>query len=113
MARAWSTISSKVIADPPTLWHLCPGSATSVMVGTLGKEHREYTRNKEEWQEKSYRSAGTLTLGRPGAVGTASENKLWYAARSHLNARPPEQLRLTDPTVGTLSPSRHVSRSGS
>ena len=51
---------------PSTALALGPGSATFVKVGSLGKEHREYTRNMEPWQEKLHRSAGTVALGRSG-----------------------------------------------
>jgi hypothetical protein len=39
---------------------LCHGRATLVKVGSIRKEHREYTRNLEEWKEKSDRAAGAV-----------------------------------------------------
>jgi hypothetical protein len=69
-----------------------PRKRNVVKVGTLGKEHREYTRNREEWQEKLPRSAGTLTLGRSGSRRNVSAIGQWPGALGQLNTRPPEQL---------------------
>ena len=66
MAIAWSRISLKVIANPPGLRRLCQGSAASVKLWSLGKEHGEYTRNPEEGQEKVHDAADPLTLERSG-----------------------------------------------
>ena len=59
--------TTKVIADPPTLWRVCPGSATRVEVACPWEAHSEYIRNQEGWQEKLPRSAGTVAWGRSGS----------------------------------------------
>src|SRR5215475_10462729 len=81
------------MAAPPPFWHLCQGKAKSVKVDSIWEEHREYTRNMEEWQEKLTRFAGTLALGNREEAGKVSEKRKWPVALGHLNARPPEQLR--------------------
>src|SRR6266508_4592261 len=89
MAIACLKISSKVMVAPPPLSRVCHGRAKSVKVGSLEKEHREYTRNMEEWQEKLHCSAGTVAWGRSGSrrkrfstrKGIAGyEGCLWWGA---------------------------------
>src|SRR5215813_6530498 len=80
MAIAWSRISSKVIAHPPPLWRLGPGSAMSVTMGLIRNAHREYTRNLAEWQAKVPRAAGPLTWGRSGSRWNVSETGTWPVA---------------------------------
>jgi hypothetical protein len=66
MASAWSTISSKVIADPPTLWCVYHSRATSVEVGSLSNAQREYTKTREKSGGKLSCAAGTLAWPRSG-----------------------------------------------
>jgi hypothetical protein len=54
------------MADLLTLWRVCQGSATFDEADFPWEEHREYTRNREAWQEKLPRSAGPLTVGAMG-----------------------------------------------
>src|SRR5262245_21935431 len=74
MARAWSTISSKVMVDPPPLWCLCQGSIEAVKVESLREAHREYSRNQQGWPEKLPRAAGPLAWGTREVAGNV-QNK--------------------------------------
>src|SRR5215208_3496157 len=75
MASARSTISSKGMADPPTLWCVCHGRATSVEVGSLSNAQREYTKTQEEWGGKLSRTAGTLAWPRSGRRRQRASNQ--------------------------------------
>ncbi len=58
----------------------------------------------EEWQEKLHCSAGPLALGYQEEVGKISETRQWSVAHRHLNAPPPEQLRLSHSLRQTPGP---------
>src|SRR5262245_53226259 len=59
------------MATPPPRWRVYPGRATCVEMACLWKAHREYSRNRQGWQEKLLRAAGTvawrLSLGAAAA----------------------------------------------
>jgi hypothetical protein len=83
------------MATPPPRWRVCQGRATFGTRESLGEEQREYSRNLEGWQKKLPRSAGPLIPRRPGNHRkNASIRARAYPPQSHLNARPPEQLRI-------------------
>jgi hypothetical protein len=72
-------------------------------VGSLAKEHREYTRNREEWQEKLPRLARPLAWGDREEAGKVSDKRQWPVALGHLNARPPDNY-VSSSTCVDLSP---------
>jgi hypothetical protein len=79
----------------------------SVTVGCIRKAHREYTKNREEWQEKLPRSAGAVVLGLEEAAETVSEERQWPATLGHPQALPPKRLRL--PCVPRIPQGHHPS----
>src|SRR5262245_15361216 len=69
------------MADPLTLWHVCQGRAMFVEADCPWQEHREYTRNREAWQEKLPRSAGPVAWGDRTEAGNGSTHSKRHKPR--------------------------------
>jgi hypothetical protein len=61
--------------DPPRLWRVCQGSATCVEVACRWDAHREYTRNREGWQENCTARQGPWPWGDEEAAETVPEER--------------------------------------
>src|SRR5262245_36229485 len=68
MPRAWSRISSKVMADPPPRWRVRHRMASAASTSPSMVEHREYTRSTRGWKNKftGLRSSGQETCRAEG-----------------------------------------------